>query len=126
MTNKIFAAARVMTAVVSGVAFAAIIGSGTAGADPGDCVIQRDLFGATAACHDAAAPAGREYVLVVDCWGLHGIPNAFPLYAIGPYSQSSRSFAPTGGSEGGCSTNWGAPTLNAGVITNAHVEIYRR
>jgi len=126
LRGTILAAARVTAAVVSGLAFAATIGSGTAQADSQDCVIQRDAFSATATCHDTDAPPGREYALIVDCWGLHGIPNAFPFYAIGPFSQSSRSFVPTGQATGACSTNWGAPSLNAGVITNAHVEIYRQ
>ena len=126
MKRAIVAAARVTAALVSGLAVAAIIGSGTAHADPQACVIQRDAFSATATCHDTGAPAGREYALIVDCWGLHGIPNAFPFYAVGPFSQSTRSFVPTGQAIGACGTNWGAPSLNVGVITNAHVEIYRQ
>ncbi|MCJ0903655.1 hypothetical protein [Rhodococcus sp. ARC_M6] len=125
MRSTVIGATRTAT-VVSGLAFAAIVGSGTAQADAQDCVIQRDVFSAAATCHDADASPGREYVLIVECWGVHGIPNAFPLYAIGPYSQSSRSFVPTGQGAGGCSTNWGAPSLNAGVIVNARVEIYRQ
>ncbi|MFD6896423.1 hypothetical protein ACFWB0_17960 [Rhodococcus sp. NPDC060086] len=125
MKSAICSAARV-TAIVSGLAFAAIIGSGTAQAAPQDCAIQQDPFNATVTCHDADAPPGREYALIVDCWGLHGIPNAFPLYAIGPYSQSSPSFAPTGQASGTCGTNWGVPSYNLGVITGAHVDIYRQ
>ncbi|MFE7417620.1 hypothetical protein [Rhodococcus sp. NPDC057529] len=126
MRSATIAATRITTAAVSGLAFAAIIGSGTAQAALQDCVIQRDAFSATATCHDTDAPPGREYALIVDCWGLHGIPNAFPFYAIGPFSQSSRSFATTGQATGSCSTNWGAPSLDAGVVTDAHVEIYRQ
>ena len=131
-------AARITGTVVAGLAVAAFIGTGAAQAGgqpivqpvaqagPQNCTVHWDAFSATANCDDTGAPAGREYALIVDCWGLHGIPNAFPLYAVGPYSQTSRSFGPTGQATGGCSTNWGAPTLNAGVITNAHVEIYRQ
>ncbi|PTR30563.1 hypothetical protein C8K36_102414 [Rhodococcus sp. OK519] len=125
MRNTLLATARVTAVVVSGLACATFIGSGAAQADPADCGVRWDPFNATATCHDIDAPPGREYVLIVDCWGLHGIPNAFPFYAIGPYTQSSRSFVPTGEAAGACGTNWGAPSLNAGVITNAHVEIYR-
>lgn len=60
MRNAIVVAARATAAVVSGLAFTAIIGSGTAQADPQDCVIQRDAFSATATCHDTDAPAGRS------------------------------------------------------------------
>lgn len=126
MRRTIIAAARVSAVAVSGLAFATVIGSGTAHAGPQDCAIQRDAFSAAATCHDTDAPPGREYVLVVDCWGLHGIPNAFPFYAVGPYSSSTRSFVPTDQASGNCSTNWGAPALNVGVVTDAHVEIYRQ
>ncbi len=126
MRNNRLATARVAAVAAFGIAFATFIGSGTAQSAPADCVVQWDPFNATATCHDIDAPPGREYVLIVDCWGLHGIPNAFPLYAIGPYSQSSSSFVPTSQTTGGCGTNWGAPSLNVGVITNAHVEIYRQ
>lgn len=126
MRDTILAAARVATVAVSGLAFATIIGSGTAQADPQDCAIGRDAFSATATCNDTDAPPGREYVLITECWGLHGIPNAFPFYSIGPYSQSTRSFVPTGRDTGGCGTSWGAPSWNVGVITDAHVEIYRQ
>ncbi|CAM2890284.1 Secreted protein [Prescottella defluvii] len=125
MRIALLAAARVTAVAVSGLAFATVVGSGTAQADPAPCVVQWDPFNASATCQDTGASPGREYVLVVDCWGLHGIPNAFPLYAIGPYSQSSRSFAPTGRETGACGTNWGAPSFNLGVITGAHVETYR-
>lgn len=125
MKSTIRSTARI-TAIVSGLAFATIVGSSTAHADPQDCTIQRDAFNATATCHDADAPPGREYALIVDCWGLHGIPNAFPLYAVGPYSQSSPSFVPTGQASGTCGTNWGAPSYNLGVITGAHVDVYRQ
>ncbi|MFE4502375.1 hypothetical protein ACFRFQ_21195 [Rhodococcus sp. NPDC056743] len=126
MRRRIVGAARVTATVVSGLALAATIGSGTAQADPQDCVVERNVFSAMATCHDTDAPPGREYALIVDCWGIHGIPNAFPFYAIGPYSQSSPSFVPTGRGTGGCSTNWGVPSLNVGVVTNAHVQVYRQ
>ncbi|MFC4604395.1 hypothetical protein [Rhodococcus kronopolitis] len=125
MRNTVLVAARVTAVAATGFAFATLIGSGTAQADPAECGVQWNAFNATATCHDTDAPAGREYALIVDCWGLHGIPNAFPLYAIGPYSQSSPSIAPTGQAMGNCGTNWGAPSMNVGVITNARVEIYR-
>ncbi|MFD4466669.1 hypothetical protein ACFWPA_00065 [Rhodococcus sp. NPDC058505] len=125
MGSTLLAAARATAVAVSGLAFVGVVGSGTAQADPAPCVVQWDAFTAAATCHDTGAPPGREYALVVDCWGLHGIPNAFPLYAIGPYSQSSPSFAPTGQATGACGTNWGAPSMNLGVITGAHVATYR-
>jgi uncharacterized oxidoreductase len=47
-----------------------------------------DYFSAAVTCHDTGAPPRREYNLSIECWGLHGIPNAFPFYATGPYSAS--------------------------------------
>lgn len=126
MRSTISAVARVTTVVVSGLAFATIVGSGIAQAAPRDCTIQRDAFAASGTCHDNDAPPGREYFLSIDCWGLHGIPNAFPFYAVGPYTASTRSFLPTDRASANCSTSWGAPALNVGVVTNAHVEIYRQ
>ncbi|WP_415972420.1 hypothetical protein [Rhodococcus sp. 077-4] len=116
-----------MTVVaVSGLAVATIIGPGIAQADPQDCAIRHDAFSASATCFDTGAPAGREYTLAVECWGLHGIPNRFPFYAVGPYTSSTRSFVPTDQASGNCSSSWGMPTLNVGVVTGAHVEIYRQ
>ncbi|QIS11380.1 hypothetical protein [Nocardia arthritidis] len=121
MRKPTIAAARVAVGAVSVLGFAAVIGSGTAEAAPQDCVVTRDLFGATATCHDTDAPAGREYALIVECVGLHGIPNAFPLMAIGPYEGSwSGSFAPTGQGTASCL----GPT-SIGTATNAYVAIYR-
>lgn len=77
MTRTTTAAARVAVTAGSVLGFAEVIGSGTAQAAPQDCTVTRDLFSATATCHDADAPAGREYALVVECVGLHMVPNAF-------------------------------------------------
>lgn len=121
MRRTTIAATRVAIGAVSVLGFAAVIGSGTAQAAPQDCVVTRDLFGATAACHDTGTPAGREYTLVVECVGLHGVPNAFPLMAIGPYRGSwSGSFAPSGQGTATCL----GPT-SVGTATNAYVAIYR-
>ncbi|WP_280276380.1 hypothetical protein [Nocardia wallacei] len=121
MRKATIAATRVAAGVMSVVGFAAVIGAGTAHAAPQDCAVTRDLFGATATCSDADAPAGREYTLVVECFGLHGVPNAFPLMAIGPYRGSwGGSFAPTGQ---GAATCLGPTSL--GTTTNAYVAIYR-
>ncbi|WP_330179792.1 hypothetical protein OHB26_25580 [Nocardia sp. NBC_01503] len=121
MRTPLAATARVTTATLLGVGFAAVIGSGTAQAAPEDCTINRDLTGATATCHDVDAPAGREYALIVDCWGLHGVPNSFPLMAVGPYSGSwSGSFSPSGTGSASCVGPW-----SVGTATGAHVAIYR-
>ncbi|WP_245677044.1 hypothetical protein [Nocardia acidivorans] len=121
MRKSLIATARVTSAAVVGLGFAAVIGSGTAQAAPEDCVITRDLTGATASCHDDDAPAGREYALIVDCWGLHGVPNAFPLMAVGPYSGSwSGSFSPSGTGAASC-----LGPFSVGTATGAHVAIYR-
>jgi hypothetical protein len=121
MRKTIATAARVTIAAVSGLGFAAVIGAGAAQAAPQDCAITRDLTSATATCHDNGAPAGREYALIVECFGLHGVPNAFPLMAIGPYNGSwSGSFSPSGHGTASC-----LGPLSAGTATNAHVAIYR-
>jgi hypothetical protein len=121
MRRTIVAAARVTAAAVLGLGVAAVIGSGTAQAAPQDCVITRDLTSATATCHDDDAPAGREYTLIVDCFGLHGVPNAFPFMAFGPYNGSwSGSFSPSGHGTASC-----MGPLSVGTATNAHVAIYR-
>jgi hypothetical protein len=121
MSSTTIAAARVTAAAVSVLGFATVIGSGTAQAAPQDCVVTRDLFTATATCHDEDAPPGREYTLVVECVGLHGVPNAFPLMAIGPYRGSwSGSFSPSGQGTASCL----GPT-SIGTTTNAYVAIYR-
>ncbi|MGF6886543.1 hypothetical protein ABIA39_004683 [Nocardia sp. GAS34] len=114
-------AARTTIGAMAILGAAAVVGSGTAHAAPQDCAVTRDLFGARAACHDIGAPAGREYALVVECVGLHGIPNAFPLMAIGPYQGSwSGSFAPSGQGTATCM----GPT-SVGIANNAYVAIYR-
>ncbi|MEU5763936.1 hypothetical protein [Nocardia sp. NPDC047648] len=121
MSSTTIAAARVAAAAVSVLGFATVIGSGAAQAAPQDCVVTRDLFNATATCHDEDAPPGREYTLVVECVGLHGVPNAFPLMAIGPYRGSwSGSFSPSGQGTASCL----GPT-SIGTTTNAYVAIYR-
>lgn len=101
-----------------------LAGAGGAHADTPRCDVRWDAVGASAVCRDTTAPRGREYVLIAHCWGLHGIPNAFPLYAVGPYTQSSRWFIPTGRASANCTTSWGVPSGNVGVVTGAHVEIY--
>lgn len=114
-------AARVAIAALSSLGFAAMIGSGSAQAAPQDCTITRDLISATATCHDNGAPAGREYSLIVDCVGLHPVPNAFPLMAIGPYNGSwSGSFSPSGHGTASC-----LGPLSVGTATGAHAAIYR-
>lgn len=111
----------ILTAVISALGAAAFIGAGTAEAAPQDCVVTRDLVGATAVCHDVDAPAGREYYLVVECNGLAPIPNAFPFLAIGPYKGSwSGSFSPSGRGSASC-----LGPLSIGTATNAYVAIYR-
>lgn len=117
-TTTAAARAAVAAAVVSG--FATALGSGVAQAAPQDCAVSRDLFGATAACHDIG-PAGREYALIVECFGLHGIPNAFPLMAVGPYRGSwNGSFGPSGAGTASC-----LGPMSVGTATNAYVTIYR-
>ncbi|MEV6279810.1 hypothetical protein [Nocardia sp. NPDC051832] len=121
MRKPIVATARITAAAVLGLGVATMIGSGPAQAAPQDCVITRDLTSATATCHDFDAPPGREYALIVDCFGLHGIPNAFPLMAIGPYSGSwSGSFSPSGQGTASC-----LGPYSVGTATGARVAIYR-
>ncbi|MQY20922.1 hypothetical protein [Nocardia macrotermitis] len=122
MRRTTMTAARVAVGAVSALGFAAVIGTGTAQAAPQDCTVTTDLFGARAACHDVGAPPGREYTLIVECFGLHGIPEAFPLMAIGPYHGSwGGSFVPSG--QGGASC---LGPMSFGTTTGAHVEIYRQ
>lgn len=121
MRRTTTAAARIILAAASASAFATVLGSGTAQAAPQDCVTTRDLVSATATCHDNDAPVGREYALIVECFGLHGVPNAFPLMAIGPYQGSwSGSFSPSGHSTASC-----LGPMSIGTATNAYVKIYR-
>ncbi|GGL01866.1 hypothetical protein [Nocardia jinanensis] len=119
MKETIVAAARVAAAGVSGLAFVAIVGSGAAQAAPQDCVVQRDLSGASATC---GPDGGSNYVLHVDCFGLYA-SGPFPLYGIGPYSALSYPFTPNGQRiTAGC-TGMGPGVV--AVATNAYVEIYR-
>lgn len=107
-----------------GLATASISTSGVASAGPQDCAVVHDSFSASVTCHDTGAPPRREYFLSIECWGFHGIPNAFPFYAVGPYTASTSSFGPTGQASGTCSSGWGALVPNVGVVTGAHVETY--
>lgn len=117
-TTAVAARALVAAAVVSG--SATVFGAGAAQAAPQDCTVTRDLTGASATCYDEG-PAGREYALIVECFGLHGVPNAFPLLAIGPYQGSwSGSFGPSGHGQASC-----LGPLSVGTATNAYVRIYR-
>ncbi|MER7454076.1 hypothetical protein ABTW96_27745 [Nocardia beijingensis] len=120
MNGKV-AATRITVAAVSALGFVAVIGSGTAQAAPEDCTITRDLTSATAACHDTDAPAGREYTLVIECFGLAPVPYSFPLMTIGPYRGTwSGSFSPSGGGTASC-----LDAMSFGTVTNAYVRIYR-
>ncbi|WP_233529216.1 hypothetical protein [Antrihabitans stalagmiti] len=121
MKKSMVAAARVTATAVSVLGFAAVLGSGTAQAAPQDCTVTRDLISATAACHENEFPAGREYSLIVECFGLAPIPNAFPFLAVGPYRGSwSGSFSPNGGGTASC-----LGPLSVGTTTNAYVVVYR-
>ncbi|WP_245556911.1 hypothetical protein [Jongsikchunia kroppenstedtii] len=105
----------------SGLGLGVMVGAGTAQAGPQDCTVTRDLVSATATCHDHNAPAGREYTVVVECNGLHGVPNAFPLMAFGPYRGSwGGSFGPSGHGSASC-----LGPFSVGVAAGAHVEMYR-
>lgn len=118
MKKTIVAAARVAAAGVSGVAFVAVIGAGAAQAAPQDCVVERDLFGASAVCQP---DGGSNYVLRVECVGLHAT-GPFPLYGIGPYHVLSYPFTPNGERVGAGCTGVGPGIL--AVTTNAYVEVY--
>ncbi|MEU0540346.1 hypothetical protein ABZ319_10780 [Nocardia sp. NPDC005978] len=121
MKERMVAAARVTAAAVPVLGLAAVFGSGTAQAAPEDCVITRDLISASATCSDVDAPPGREYTVVVECWGLAGIPNAWPLMGIGPYRGSwGGSFGPAGQGASSC-----LGPASVGGVTNAYVRVYR-
>ncbi|NLE78327.1 MAG: hypothetical protein GX610_01900 [Rhodococcus sp.] len=95
------------------------MGSGTAQAAPQDCVVTRDLISASATCHDVGAPPHREYTVTTECFGVHFIPNQFPLLAFGPYRGAwGGSFKPDGQGSATCI----GPGL--GTITNAYVSVY--
>ncbi|MEU4312376.1 hypothetical protein [Nocardia sp. NPDC024068] len=117
-TTTVAARTVLAAAVVSG--FATVAGAGAAHAAPQDCAVTRDLVGAAATCHDEGPP-GREYTLIVECFGLHGVPNAFPLMAVGPYQGSwSGSFGPSGHGTASC-----LGPMSIGTATNAYVRVYR-
>lgn len=119
MKKTIVAVARVATAGFSGLAAVAIIGSGAAQAAPGDCIVERDLSGASATCQP---DGGSSYVLHVDCFGLYA-RGPFPLYGVGSYPVLSYPFTPAGQR-----ITTGCTGMGPGVIavtTNAYVEIYR-
>ncbi|MFD6393184.1 hypothetical protein ACWF9G_00230 [Nocardia sp. NPDC055029] len=118
MKQAIVAAARVAAAGFSGIAAVAIIGSGSAQAAPQDCVVQRDLFGASATCPPGG---GDNYVLKVECVGLYA-NGPFPLYGIGPYSALSYPFAPAGQRVSTGCTGMGPGVV--AVATNAYVIYY--
>ncbi|KAF0836577.1 hypothetical protein [Nocardia caishijiensis] len=121
MRKSVVAAVRLTVAAASVMGFSAMVGSGVAQAGPQDCVVSRDLVGASVSCHDTGAPASREYSLVVECWGLAGIPNAFPLMGIGPYQGSwSGAISPTGQGSASC-----IGPYSIGTATNAYVLTYR-
>lgn len=126
MSDAVVSRTRIGAGVVAAVVAGLVVGAGNADARTDKCDVRWNALGASVTCHDTGAPPSREYVLIVECWGLHGIPNRFPLYAVGPYSQSSRWFVPTGRASGNCSSSWGAPSLNVGVVTGAHVGVYRQ
>lgn len=56
-------------------------------AGTGNCNVRWD---ASTTCHDTYAPQSGEYVLTVECWGVHGRPKQVPLYEVGPCERSSR------------------------------------
>ncbi|WP_245669416.1 hypothetical protein [Nocardia speluncae] len=120
MKRTTMVAARALVTAVAVSGFATVLGTGSAQAAPQDCAVTRDLVGASATCFDDG-PAGREYALIVECFGLHGVPNAFPLMAIGPYQGSwSGSFGPSGNGTASC-----LGPMSVGTATNAYVKIYR-
>lgn len=91
-------------------------------AGTGNCNVRWD---ASTTCHDTYAPQGGEYVLTVECWGVHGRPKQVPLYEVGPCEQSSRWSPRTGHAASNRRTSWRTSLLNVGVVTGTHVEIYR-
>ncbi|WP_378734825.1 hypothetical protein [Nocardia brasiliensis] len=119
MRKAITAAARIAAAGASGLAFVAVIGSSSAQAAPQDCTVERSLFGASAVCQP---DGGTNYVLRVDCFGLHST-GPFPLYGVGPYSQLSYPFTPSGERITTACTGVGPGVV--ALATNAYVEIYR-
>lgn len=113
-------AARATVAAATVLGFSAVIGSGTAQAAPQDCSITRDLVSATATCHDVGAPPRREYTVVTECFGLHFVPNMFPIVAVGPYRGTwGGSFSPDGQGSSTCLGGAGV-----GTLTDAYVSVY--
>ncbi|WP_309230476.1 hypothetical protein [Nocardia sp. SYP-A9097] len=103
---------------ISGLSFAAVVGSGSAQAAPQDCTVTRGAFDASAVC---GPDGGSNYVLHLDCVGLYA-SGPFPMYAIGPYKVLSYPFTPSGER-----ISAGCRGMGPGVFalaTNAYVEIY--
>ncbi|WP_236567044.1 hypothetical protein [Nocardia sp. CY41] len=120
MRRAAAAVARLGVGAVTGLACVAITGTGPVQAAPRDCVVEREIFSASATC-----PGGdvTEYVLRVECVGIYS-SGPFPLYAAGTYIQLGYPFTPNGQrTTTGC-MNWGPGLL--GVVTNASVETYHR
>ncbi|WP_245675985.1 hypothetical protein [Nocardia niwae] len=123
MKRSAAAVARLGVGAVSGLACVAIAGTGPAQGAPQDCVVEREIFSASATCPGDGVADGAEYVLRVECVGVYS-SGPFPLYAVGTYIQLSYPFTPNGQrTTTGC-MNWGPGLL--GVVTNASVESYHR
>ncbi|MGW4119729.1 hypothetical protein [Nocardia sp. NPDC004711] len=118
MKRSLSVAGRVAIAGISGLGFAAVVGSGTAQAAPQDCTVTKGVFDASAVCRP---DGGSNYVLHLDCVGLYA-SGPFPLYAVGPYKVLSYPFTPSGDRITAACTGTG-PGVFA-VATNAFVEIY--
>lgn len=119
MKQAIVAAARVAAAGFSGIAAVVLIGPGSAQAAPQDCVVSRDLFGASATCQPDGG--GSNYVLKVECFGLYA-NGPFPLYGVGPYTSLSYPFTPDGQRISTGCTGMGPGVV--AVATNASVIYY--
>lgn len=58
--------------------------------------------------------------MVTECFGLHFVPNMFPIMAIGPYRGSwGGSFSPVGQGSSSCLDG-----TSLGTLTNAYVSVY--
>lgn len=119
MKKTIAVAARVAAAGITGLAFVAVIGSGSAQGAPQDCAVSRGLFDASATCQP---DGGSNYVLHLDCFGLYG-SGPFPVMSVGTYKVLSYPFTPDGGRVTAACTGMGPGML--AVATNAYVEVYR-
>lgn len=73
-----------VSAVVAGAAAAMIATSGSAAAEPRDCVLDRTPTGASAHCG-----GDGTYILEVDCFGLN-LAGGSPVF--GPYNKSVTGF----------------------------------